>query len=59
VTDFVNFKIKSAQSFECDHRDSVCMRVFIVVNAHTCMSICIYIVFLKKCHGLRTCQPDD
>jgi serine/threonine protein kinase len=26
----------------------VCVRVFIAVNAHTCMSICVYTVFLKK-----------
>jgi hypothetical protein len=48
VTDFMNFKIKSAQSFGCAHRGRVCIRVFIGVSAHTCMSICIYTVFLKK-----------
>jgi hypothetical protein len=26
----------------------VYVRVFIEVSAHTCMSICVYIVFLKK-----------
>jgi hypothetical protein len=29
MTNFVNFKIKSTQSFECAHRDSVCVHVFI------------------------------
>jgi hypothetical protein len=44
VTDFVNFKIKSAQSFECAHRDRVYVRVFIGVNSCRCMST----MFLKK-----------
>jgi hypothetical protein len=48
VTDFVNLKIKSAQSFRGAHRGSVCVRVFIGVSARTCMSICIYTAFLKK-----------
>jgi hypothetical protein len=34
VTDFVNLKIKPAQFFGCAHRDRVCVRVFIGVNAH-------------------------
>jgi hypothetical protein len=46
VTDFVNLKIKSAQSFEGAHRGRVC--VFIVVSAYTYMSICVCTVFLKK-----------
>jgi hypothetical protein len=45
VTDFMNLKIKSARSFECVHRDRVCVRV---VSDRTCMSICVYTVFLKK-----------
>jgi hypothetical protein len=49
ITDFVNLKIKSAQSFRCAHRDKVCVRIFIEVNAYTCMSIYVCIVFLKKC----------
>jgi hypothetical protein len=48
VTDFMNFKIKPTQSFRGAHRGKVCMCVFIGVSAHTCMSICIYTVFLKK-----------
>jgi hypothetical protein len=48
VTDFMNLKIKLAQSFEGAHRGKMCMRVFIEVNAHTRMSICVYTVFLKK-----------
>jgi hypothetical protein len=48
MTDFMNLKIKLIQSFRCTHKDKVCMRVFIEVNAHTCMSICICTVFLKK-----------
>jgi hypothetical protein len=48
VTDFMNLKIKSAQSFGGAHRGRVCVRVFIGVSARTCMSIYVYTVFLKK-----------
>jgi hypothetical protein len=48
MTDFVNLKIKPAQSSKCGHRDRVCVRVFIRMSTHTCMSIYIYTVFLKK-----------
>jgi hypothetical protein len=48
VTNFVNLKIKPAQSFECAHKGRVCMRVFIGVGARTCMSIYVCTVFLKK-----------
>jgi hypothetical protein len=48
MTDFVNLKIKPAQSFESAHRGRVCVRVFIGVSTHTCMSIYICTVFLKK-----------
>jgi hypothetical protein len=34
VIDFVNFKIKSAQSFEGAHKDRVCIHVFIEVSTH-------------------------
>jgi hypothetical protein len=34
VTDFVNLKIKSTQSFECVYVDRVCVRVFIGVSTH-------------------------
>jgi hypothetical protein len=46
VTDFMNIKIKLVQSFRGTHRGSVC--VIIVVSGHTCMGICVYIVFFKK-----------
>jgi hypothetical protein len=48
VTDFVNLKIKPAQSFRGAHRSRVCMRVFIGVSARTCINICVSTVFLKK-----------
>jgi hypothetical protein len=48
VTDFVNFKIMSAQFSGGTHRGNVCMRVFIRVSAHTYMSICVCTIFLKK-----------
>jgi glucan phosphoethanolaminetransferase (alkaline phosphatase superfamily) len=58
VTDFVNLKIKPAQSFISAHRGKVCVRVFIWVSACTCMSICVYTVFLKKdmmSHDILVC----
>jgi hypothetical protein len=48
MTDFVNLKIKSTQSFRCAHRGRVYMRAFIGVSVHICMSICVCTVFLKK-----------
>jgi hypothetical protein len=48
VTDFVNLKIKSDQFFRGAHMCRVCVRVFIKVSVHMCMSICLYTVFLKK-----------
>jgi hypothetical protein len=48
VTDFMNLKIKPAQSFGCAHRGKVCVCVFIEVSARTCMSICVCTVFLKQ-----------
>jgi hypothetical protein len=48
VTDFVNLKIKPAQSFGGAYMGRVCVCVFIWVSAHMCMSICICPVFLKK-----------
>jgi hypothetical protein len=37
MTDFMNLKIKPAQSFGGAHRISVYVRVFIEVSDHTCM----------------------
>jgi hypothetical protein len=48
VTDFVNHKIKSAQSFGDTHRGRVCVRVFIGVSAYMCISIYVCTMFLKK-----------
>jgi hypothetical protein len=48
MTDFVNLKIKLAQSFKDAHRNMVCVRVFIRLNVYTCISIFVYTVFLKK-----------
>jgi hypothetical protein len=48
MTDFVNLKIKLAQSFKDAHRGRMCIHMFISMSAHTCMNICVYTVFLKK-----------
>jgi hypothetical protein len=48
MTDFVNLKIKPAQSFKCAHKDRVCIRMFIEVITYMCISIYMCTVFLKK-----------
>jgi hypothetical protein len=48
VIDFVNLKIKPAQSFIGAHRGRVCVHIFIEVSVYICMSIYIYTVFLKN-----------
>jgi hypothetical protein len=48
MTEFMNLKIKSAQSFKYVHRDRVCVHMFIGVSTRTCISIYIYTAFLKK-----------
>jgi hypothetical protein len=53
LTDFVNLKINPVQSFGGAHRGSLCVCVFIWVSAHTCMSIYICTVFLKKYYGIK------
>jgi hypothetical protein len=47
MTDFVNLKTNSTQSFRGAHRGNVYMRVFIEMIARRCMSICIC-TFSKK-----------
>jgi hypothetical protein len=56
VTEFVNFKIKLTQSFEGIRRGRICICIFIGVSAHTYISICVYIMFLKnpKCKYKKT-----
>jgi hypothetical protein len=48
VTDFVNLKIKPAQSFRGTHRDTIYVHIFIGVNVHTCMNIYVCTIFLTK-----------
>jgi cytochrome bd-type quinol oxidase subunit 2 len=48
VADFVNLKIKPAQSFEYTHRDRMYVYVFIGVSVHMYINIYVYTVFLKK-----------
>jgi hypothetical protein len=40
---FMNLKIKLAQSFECTHNDRVCIGVFIRVSAHIYIYIYEYL----------------
>jgi hypothetical protein len=44
VTDFVNLKIKTAQSFECTHRDRMCVCVHISEWSY----VSVFVHFLKK-----------
>jgi hypothetical protein len=46
VTDFINLKIKSTQSFGGAHRGRMYVCVFIEMSAHTCMIIYVCNVFL-------------
>jgi hypothetical protein len=48
VIDLVNLKINQAQSFRVAYRGRVCVYIFIGVSAHTCISIFVCPVFLKK-----------
>jgi hypothetical protein len=48
VTDFINLKIKLAQSFGCAYMGMVYVRVLIWMSVRTCMSIYICTVFLRK-----------
>jgi hypothetical protein len=48
VIDFVNLKIKPAQTFGDAHRGRLSVHVFIWINTHTCINICVCTVFLKK-----------
>jgi hypothetical protein len=54
VTDFVNLKIKSAQSFRSGYRSRIYMCMFIGISVHTCINMYIYIVFLRKIVILRS-----
>jgi DNA-directed RNA polymerase subunit E'/Rpb7 len=48
MTDFVNLKIKSAQSFGGTYRGRMCILMFICVSVHTYMNIYVYTIFFKK-----------
>jgi hypothetical protein len=41
MTDFVNLKIKSTQSFKVIHRGRMHVRVFIEMSNRTCINICV------------------
>jgi hypothetical protein len=48
MSDFVNLKIKPAQSFKCVYRDKMCVYVFIEMSIRMCISIYIYNILKKK-----------
>jgi hypothetical protein len=47
VTDFVNLKIKSAQSFKYVHRDRIYIHIFIEMSAYIYKYLYLYCI-LKK-----------
>jgi hypothetical protein len=57
MTDFVNLNIKPTQSFRDAHKGRIYVRIFLEMSAHTCMSICVYTVFLKKSQLI--CTPEN
>jgi hypothetical protein len=48
VTNFVNLKIKSVQSFEYIYNDKMCVHVFIGVSDRTYMNYRTVCFFIKK-----------
>jgi hypothetical protein len=48
VTDFINLKIKLTQSFRYVYKSMMYVCMFIGVNGHTFMRICVYIVSKKQ-----------
>jgi hypothetical protein len=48
VTDFVNLKIKSIQSFQCIHKGRMYVHMFIGVFDYIYISIYIFTMFLTK-----------
>jgi hypothetical protein len=48
VTDFISFKIKPIQSFKYDHKDRMCIYIFIRVSNHMYINIYIYTVLKKE-----------
>jgi hypothetical protein len=60
------FLVVPVQSFECAHKDRLCVRVFIRVSDRTCIRIYVCNVFLKKTPiiicastNLRLCLLDN
>jgi hypothetical protein len=47
VTDIINLKIKSVQSFGGANKNRVCVYVFIGMSIHMCINIYVCNVFLK------------
>jgi hypothetical protein len=47
MTDFMNLKIKLAQSFKSAHRDIMYMHRFIEMSAHTCKYLYLYYISKK------------
>jgi hypothetical protein len=46
LTDFINLKIKLTQLFKINHKGMIYMCIFIRISDHTCMIICVYLVFV-------------
>jgi hypothetical protein len=48
MTDFMNFKIKSAQFFKYTHKSRLYVYIFIEISIYTYISIYVYTIFFKK-----------
>jgi hypothetical protein len=46
VIDFMNLKIKPTQFFKDAHKNNIYMYIFIKMNTHTYIIICVFTVFL-------------
>jgi hypothetical protein len=55
MVDFVNLKIKSAQSFKYAYMSRVHVRIFIGESAYTYMTIYVCFMFVKKSENLFSC----
>jgi hypothetical protein len=57
MTEFMNLKIKLAQSFKSAHRDMMYMYRFIEINAHIYKYLYLYYVSKKLHYGRTFCTP--
>jgi hypothetical protein len=57
LTDFVNLNIKSAQSFECAHKNKIYIHVFIDVSDHINIYVCLKKEKQERRDGSESSRP--